>query len=242
MEEKINLLIEENKNQKLIAEKEKKENKEIINSLFKKIEELEIKINSLTEDKKKEKKEAEDIINSLNKKNEEMELKLNNLHNSINEDILNVYSYECINDNKPLEKTIYEGNEQAKIEIVLKNNGEEPWPLNKTKLIYDKESLLKEKDILLEPQKLGEEKKYEIILNNLGKLQLGEYKCILSFGVGLKTFGEKIILKLNVKEKAIENLRTEYGLLEKDFSDEKLLKVLKRNNFNFEKAFEELFN
>ena len=173
-----------------------------------------------------------------------MELKLNNLNSSINEEILNVYSFECTNNIKNLEKTIYEGTEEAKIEIILKNNGEEPWPVNKTKLIYDKESYFKEDNILLKPQKPGEEETYEIILKNLGKLKIQEYQCILSFGVGLKSikfFGEKIILKINVKDKAIVEFRKEFGLLEEEFSDEKILKILEENDFDFNKAFEILF-
>ena len=174
-----------------------------------------------------------------------MEFKINNLSLSINEEILNVYSYELINNTKLLEKIIYEGIDEAKIEIILKNNGEEPWPLNKTKLIFDKESYFKEKDISLQPQKPGEEKKYEIILKNLGKLKVGEYKCILSFGVGLKSlkyFGEKIILRINVKDQVIGIFRNEFGLQEKDYSDEKILELLKKNNFDFNKAFDNMFN
>ena len=244
LEEKINLLIEENKNNKLISEKEKKEREEKINLLTKRIEELENKINALCEVNEKEKKEAQSKINSLTKKNKELELKLNNLNLSINEEILNVYFYECTRNIKNLEKTIYEGTEEAKIEIILKNNGEEPWPINKTKLIYDNESYFKEDNILLKPQKPGEEETYEIILKNLGKLKIQEYQCILSFGVGLKSikfFGEKIILKINVKEHAIGVFREEFGLLEEEYSDEILLKILKDNDFDFYKAFEQLF-
>ena len=109
----------------------------------------------------------------------------------------------------------------------MKINGEKPWPLNKIKLIFDKESYLKEKVISLQPQKPGEKEKYQIILKRLGKLKVGEYKCILSFGVGLKSlkyFGETIILRINVKEQVIGIFRNEFGLKEKDYSDEKYLR------------------
>ena len=168
-----------------------------------------------------------------------------NLNISINEEILNVYSYECTNYYEILEKIIYEGTVEAKIEITLKNNGEEAWPINKTKLIYDKESYFMEKDILLRPQKPKEEGKYEIILKNLEQLNVGKYKCILSFVVGLKSlkfFGEKIVLTINVKEKAIGEFRKEFGLLEEEYSDERILKILKENNFNFSKAFEKIIS
>ena len=245
LEEKLNLLIEENKNNKLMAEKEKKKSEEKINSLNKKIKELEVKINTIIESNEKEKKEAELKINTLTKQNKELELKLNNLNSSINEDILNVYSFECTNSPETLEKTIYEGTDEVKIEITLKNDGEEPWPKNKTKLIYDEESYFLNEDILLKPQKPGEEEKYEIVLKNLGNLKVREYNCILSFGVGLKSlkfFGEKIFLKLNVKEEAIGKFRKEFGLSEKEFSDEKILEVLKENYFDFYKAFDKMFN
>ena len=174
MEEKLNLLIEENKNNKLLAKKEKEEREEKINLLNKKIEELGEKLNIIIESNEKEKKEAELKINTLIKQNKELELKLNNLNLSINEDILNIYSYKCINDPETLEKTIYEGTDEVKIEITLINDGEEPWPKNKTKLIYDEESYFMDEDILLKPQKPGEEEKYEIVLKNLGNLKVRE--------------------------------------------------------------------
>ena len=245
LEEKLNLLIKENKNNKLIYEKEKKESDEKINSLIQKIEELEDKINTLIEVNEKEKKEAKSKINFLTKKNEELELKLNNLILSINEEILNVYSYECTSYKETLEKSIYEGTDKAKIEITLRNNGEEPWPVNKTKLIFDKESYFIEKDILLKGQKPGEEENYEIIIKNLEKLEVGEYKYVLSFVVGLKSlkiFGEKIILRINIKEKAIGEFRNEFGLLKEEYSDERILKALKENNFDFYKAFEKIIS
>ena len=125
------------------------------------------------------------------------------------------------------------------------NDGEEPWPKNKTKLIYDEESYFMNEEILLEPQKPGEEKKYEIVLRNLGNLKVREYNCILSFGVGLKSlkfFGDQIFIKINVKEQAIGNFRKEFALSEEEFSDEKILKVLKENNFVFNKAFDKIFS
>ena len=156
-----------------------------------------------------------------------------------------MYSYQCINNQETLEKTIYDVTNEVKIEITLINDGEKPWPKNKTKLIYDEESYIMDEDILLKPQKPGEEKKYEIVLKNLGNLKVRKYNCILSFDAGLKSlnfFGEQIFIKINVKEQAIGNFRKEFSLSEKEYSDEKILKVLKENNFVFNKAFDKIFS
>ena len=56
----------------------------------------------------------------------------------------------------------------------------------------------------------------------------------------LKFFGEPIFIKINVKEQAIGIFRNEFSLSEKEYSDERILKVLKENDFNFGKAFESM--
>jgi hypothetical protein len=40
----------------------------------------------------------------------------------------------------------------------------------------------------------------------------------------------------------IKEFRDNFGIPEDEFDDQKIIDVLKENNFNHEKAFEELFN
>ena len=93
----------------------------------------------------------------------------------------------------------------------------------------------------------------EITLYNLQKFYLGEYNSYLLFTVNGPNYGDKINLKLVVKEKEnpkrnpdedwekIKEFRKNFGLDENDFPDEKILEILKYHNFNYEKAFESLF-
>ena len=163
------------------------------------------------------------------------------------------YSYECTNISN-LETYIYEGNEEIKIELDIKNNGILDWPENKTKLIFDNNSEIKSKEVILKPQKCGEEVKYEIEFKNLQNLKVGEYKIYLIFEVNEESIGEKLILKLIIKKKEelkdeinkyidkIKEFREFFGLYGDEFSNEKLLEALKDKNFNYELAFESLFS
>ena len=74
-----------------------------------------------------------------------------------------IYSYEYTNIDM-LKLYLYKGSSEGKATIILKNNGKESWPLNKTKLIFDKNSFIKSEDIILNPQKPNETNKYNIII------------------------------------------------------------------------------
>ena len=65
----------------------------------------------------------------------------------------------------------------------MKNNGHEIWP-NNVKLITDKSrSNLAIEEIILEPQKPGEQKEYYAIFQGLLRLSVGDYKSYLCFYV-----------------------------------------------------------
>ena len=179
-----------------------------------------------------------DVRNSFNKK-----LAFENLY----------YSYECIN-NINLTGYIYEKSETAKIDITLKNDGTLDWPENKTKLIFEKKSQVKGKEITLKPQEIGSEERYEIIINDLAKLKEGEYKSCVRININGQNIGEKLDLKIKIKKKEdpneemnqhmgeIESFRAEFALEETEYSNERLFKVLKENDYDFEQSFASLFN
>ena len=160
------------------------------------------------------------------------------------------YSYECINILN-LSTYIYEGTNEAKIEIILKNNGNITWPEG-SKLIVDNKSDFGANEIILKPQKPGEHKSYNVNFGDLKEIKVGEYKSYLTIENSGKSFsGEKLVLKIIIKKKKneieqnidkIQDFRDNYALSTEDYSDGKLLEILKKNNFIFDKAFESLFN
>ena len=166
------------------------------------------------------------------------------------EDLNKQYSYERIND-LSLAIYIYEGTEKEELKINLRNNGNKQWPYGTTKLIFDKNSPIKSNDVILEPQKPGENKEYIIIFNELKNCPVGTYYSTLYFNINGHNIGERLSIKINVKEKQqneiklymdkIKEFRENYNLNENDFSNEKILESLKNNDFDQEAAFASLF-
>ena len=152
-----------------------------------------------------------------------------------------------IHKNK-LTKEIFEGEKEAKIEIILKNNNKKVWPKNSTVLTYDFNSNFIQDDIILEPQEYNEIKKYDIIINGLANYPVKKYKIYLLFKVNGDNFGEKIEITLIIKERNNEDLikvnqfREAFNLDKEEYSDEEILKLLKQYNYNFEKVFSLLFD
>jgi hypothetical protein len=161
------------------------------------------------------------------------------------------YSYECTNRNE-LKIEINEGDDEANIEIVLKNDKKKKWPKNKTKLTLDNNSNLVGNDVVLEPQDFNQQKNYTFKLKGLSKCLKGEHKIYLFFRVNGEQFGDKIMITIIIKEKKnnlindndkeqIKKFRDLYGLLEEDYKDDDLLNSLKKNNYDYTSAFSSLF-
>ena len=112
----------------------------------------------------------------------------------------NEYSYQCV-QNLLLSAYIYEGTDQAHIQLVLRNNGEKAWAKGGTKLIYDKKSVVSGDDIIFKPLNPGDIEQCEITLKNLGQFFAGEYSSYLLFYVNGKNYGDKISLKVVIKKK-----------------------------------------
>jgi hypothetical protein len=203
-------------------------------------------------------------INSINL-NEITNINVNNDNNNINNDnndynIENLvdennedYSYDCTNS-MYLSVYIYEGTEEAQFEIFLKNNGNKTWAPD-SKLINDPDSSFVTDVILLAQQKPNEERSYKITVKNLGKYPDNDYKIIFHFYSGGKIHGEKITALVQIKEKdkdkkseveeyndKIKEFRETFNLAEDEYPDDKILEILKENEFNFENAFSSLFN
>jgi hypothetical protein len=175
-----------------------------------------------------------------------------NIDNIIDENEEEDYSYDCTNS-MYLSVYIYEGTEEVQFEIFLKNNGNKTWA-NDSKLIIDPSSSFVTDVVLLAQQKPNEERSYKITIKNLGKYPDGEHKVIFLFYCGGKIRGEKITALVKIREKdnkkseieeysdKISEFRETFNLSEDEYPDEKILEILKDNEFNFENAFSSLFN
>ena len=208
-------------------------------------------LNMINEDIKKNNEKInnlfDNIIGNMNEINNEN--KNNKKEKVINEGLL----YECSNS-KYLKVYIYQGTEETNFEIYLRNIGEKSWDKD-SKLVVDPCSKCKTNDIILKPQKPDEELAYEVFVKDLKNYPPGDYKIVFSFSSGGRIYGEKIVAFIRIIEKEIkkneneidENIdkikefREEFNLTEDDYSNEELLKILKDNNFNYEKAFASLF-
>ena len=189
----------------------------------------------------------EDEIKDVLKNNDNMFDKINNLNNDDGKE----YSYNCTNS-MFLAFYFYKGTDEAYIKIHLKNNGNETWA-NDSKLLVDSNSKFKADEITLDPQKPNEEKIYNVKLKDLKNYPIGEYKAFFVFYSGGKIHGEKIVAIIKIKEiddankeineniDKIKEFRETFNLEEKEFSDEKLLEVLKENGFNYANAFDSLY-
>ena len=236
-----------------------KSNPEKINELENILKEKE-KINNLNEKElfveKKLNDEKENGLNFNNKEDEIKDVLKNNDNmfdkiNNLNNDDGKEYSYNCTNS-MFLAFYFYKGTDEAYIKIHLKNNGNETWA-NDSKLLVDSNSKFKADEITLDPQKPNEEKIYNVKLKDLKNYPIGEYKAFFVFYSGGKIHGKKIVAIIKIKEivdankEIIENFdkikefRETFNLEEKEFSDEKLLEVLKENGFNYANAFDSLY-
>ena len=161
------------------------------------------------------------------------------------------YSYQCENE-LLLCIYLFEGSDEGKINLTLTNNGKKSWPKH-TKLVFDEKSLVKGDEIMLDPQNPGDKKKYEIVFKNLKGFSAGEYKSFLSFNINGKNYGEILTIKVIIKERekpkneieahleTIKKFRDTFGLSKYDYTDEKTFNILKKYDFDMEKAFKSLF-
>ena len=199
--------------------------------------------------------ENHDIFNINNNNTYNLEENDNVLNEIKDENNENQYSFECLNTAK-LTTYLYEGTSECRMQIVLRNNGNSAWPMNNTNLIFDEFSDFKADNVILKPQNPQEQELYEIVFKGLYGYPPDEYKSILKFSVNGQSFGE-IKLKFVIKPKKeeigrvdeiyeyrdkIEEFRELYGLSKEDYSDVKILKELKENNFDYVSTFGKLFN
>ena len=176
--------------------------------------------------------------NSLSNEHPHIFIKISKEQNDLN--CSNDYSYKCINTSS-LTSTIFEGTNEVEFKIDLENNGNKTWPMNNTFLSFDRESDITTDDINLESQKPNETKSYFVKFRFLGQKKVGEYRANLHFYINDKEIGEQLTLKIRILDIRVKDFRDNYSLAEEDFPNERILDILRRNNFDFEKSFNSLF-
>jgi hypothetical protein len=230
---------------KEIKEKYQKE----IDSLKEQFKSLLIQINEL----KKNKKGNNNIIDDSD----------DNMEND------QAYSVECINNKKDTE--ILQGAEKTNIDIVIRNNSNKKYPKN-TYLVSDtKNSLLLCEKVELNELEPNQQQGVSILFKNLKYVSAGIYNCIVKLQIENKIYNSFFELKVKIlenndfafpqrrfdidfserqnpnssdnMEKNILDFRAAYELYDNDFiNDYKIEEALKKNNFDFAKAFESLYN
>lgn len=230
---------------KEIKEKYQKE----IDSLKEQFKSLLIQINEL----KKNKKGNNNIIDDSD----------DNMEND------QAYSVECINNKKDTE--ILQGAEKTNIDIVIRNNSNKKYPKN-TYLVSDtKNSLLLCEKVELNELEPNQQQRVSILFKNLKYVSKGIYNCIVKLQIEDKIYNSFFELKVKIlenndfafpqarydrdfserqnpnssdnMEKIILDFRTAFELYDNDYiNDYKIEEALKKNNFDFTKAFASLYD
>ena len=168
---------------------------------------------------------------------------INNINKVYNNNkIINEYNYKLLTNINDLTKNVTINDKYVNFEIVIINDNKySEWPLNgRTKLISDERSDIKITPILLE-NKPNDKRPVKIWCGFTSSKPETKH-CILNFNVDGKNYGNQIDLTININADLVQQFRNEYGLSKNDYSDEKLLNILKDNNNNFIQAFESMFN
>jgi hypothetical protein len=138
-------------------------------------------------------------------------------------------------------------NKKTKPEITFKirNKDNIDWKEKEIFLKTNQNSQLFIDDYKLLNLKKGDSQKVKLNIPRINEIPDGTYNISLDFCVNNQIYGEPI--KFKVKIIPDENLlkviefRNNYTLDKNDYSDEKILYLLKRNNFDFDKTFGNLF-
>ena len=156
------------------------------------------------------------------------------------------YSYECTNLSS-LQQNVYQGTESAEIPLILRNTGNNPWPQNSTKLIFDKQCQIKGKDVELNSLGKNEEQQCFVKIEGIANLPLGEYETGVYLNINGTNIDKILRIKINIIKREIDPIdqhietinkfRNEFNINENEYSNEDVFNVLMSNEFNFEKAF-----
>ena len=147
-----------------------------------------------------------------------------------------------------IKQVIEEGEEEVNFILTLKNNKINKWPQGKAKIVSDISSNFIAYDIILEPQDYNEQKNYSYMIKELGSYPIGNYKIYLCFEVNGEPYEDKLLLRIEIKEKQIVDIEDKINEFKEiychskiGFSHEEIKKVLQEFNYNYNLAFSALF-
>jgi hypothetical protein len=179
------------------------------------------------------------------------------------------YSIECLSSR--LNTEILQGTEKANIDIIVRNNSNTKYPKDSFLICDIKNSLLLCEKVELNELNPKEQQKVSIIFNNLKFISKGKYKCFIKLMINNKKYNSTLELTVDVldnhlkndyqgpsslknnqmqnnlidfstTEQMVNNFKIQFDLYNNDLiSDERIASVLRKNNFDFNKAFEDLF-
>ena len=154
-----------------------------------------------------------------------------------------ISTFEILENNpETFTKIINNENDKVYLEFTIINKSNKAFPGNgKSKLVFYKNNISLIKEINLRALNPGQKEKIKINFNE--EKFYGKFNIIM---MGLKIEGKlidkPIAFKVIDKILTIEDFRIEYNLSEDDFSDERLLDILKKYDYKSEDAFDSMFN
>lgn len=227
--------------------------------------------NQLNELKNKKNKNNINNINNINNDDikENFNDKDSDSENNMDEDN-QTFSIECLSSR--LNTEILQGTEKANIDIIVRNNSNFKYPKDSFLICDNKNSLLLCEKVELNELNPKEQQKVSILFKNLKLISKGKYKCFVKLMINNKKYNSTFeltvdvlenylkndyqgpsffnnnqmqnnLIDINTTDQMVNNFKIQFGLYNSDLiTDEKITNVLRKNNFDFNKAFEDLFN
>ncbi len=187
------------------------------------------------------------IVNQINNQGENNEREQFERRNQIvnqNKEIYNknISLFSCELENNGI--YIFDKSQRFRPEVsfIIKNISQKDW---------ERDIYLKTNDnsqLKIEKYKLFSLKKdqYQTVtlkIPSINEISEGDYELLLDFYASNKRFGEpiKLLIRIlpDINQLRIQEFRKQFDFSPKEFSDKFILDLLSKNNFNFEKAFNE---
>ena len=195
-------------------------------------------INLLQRKRNRTNQNLEDIDERFNNRLNDLERRVEILENNIINNIF--YSYEVVDPDLRGIINCPKGVQNLIEDLVLKNNGNQNWPENSTKLRIDRNETnfrtnFTEANIGF--LGVGQQKKIKLDVDIIDKLEENKYRLALDFCVNGRAFGNKIYINFQIIEDKISDMRAIYEIPEELASNTCIIKELKNNNGDFAKTY-----
>ena len=180
----------------------------------------------------------EDLEQRFNNRLNNLELRVRNLENNFNNNIF--YSYEVLDPDLRVLLNRPKGLQNLIEDLVLKNNGNQDWPENSTKLSIDRSATnfrTNFTEVNLGFLGIGQQKRIRLDVDFVDDLDEDKYRLVLDFCVNGRIFGNKIYINFQIIEDKILDLRAKYEISEEMASNTCIIKELKKNNGDIVKSY-----